>query len=222
MVCESALLFKECEKTMKKINYLKLCFILFAVCLVCCALFLFCNSLISFFLTFKTAGPDFYTFEGLSNYEQYSSMGTLDFLPNQEKIWEKYECIEGDFYYYEDSFVKASGKEIGILYVVFDESVYEEVKQFSLQHIEISEDKSYSYNGYRFFVDTKTYNYHTSAAKQLEFLQMTAFNDEKDVILFLGFYIWGNSDGMQTLQKLTEGDIRPFLEEYFPMYDFSK
>ena len=196
-----------------------LCLILFIACSSACF-----NLIDSVFPAFSDMieGPNFYTTEGLSNYEQYSSMGTLDFLPNQEKIWEKYPYVEGDFYYYQDSLIKSNGKEVGILYVIFDESVYEEAKQFSLEHIEISDDKSYLYNGYRFFVDVKTYNYHHSNISQPEFLQMTAFNDEKNVILFLGFYIWGNSDGTQTLQMLAEGDIRPFLKEYFPMYDFSK
>lgn len=193
---------------MKKTACIILCLTLLTVCLSGC--------------------NDSFSIYGLANYDRNVSMfSTCGFLPNGEKLWEKYEYIDGDFFYsyVEGGVLCMPQRETALLYLTFEDDAYEAAKEYTLSYVEMS-DNGFWYNNYCFCEGLPKHS-NTSSLTPLRhprhFLQ-TIFNDEKRTILFIGFWITSslNAEEEQIINRYAEGDVQPFLEKYFPMYDFSE
>lgn len=182
-----------------------------------------CLTLSVFFLV----GCDDFVVRGLDSYSDryYTMFATDDFLPNQERFWKTNEYIEGDYYFsYSTGWLFSDIREVALLYFKFDDTNYEEVKQFVLEHITVAEERTYFYSGYRFCEDLS--DYYEESSYQFPFhFTLTGYHDEKKIIIFLGIYHYpsSNQPSEQVQNELANnGNIEPFLKEYFPMYDFSE
>ena len=186
-----------------------------------------CLMLCLSFLTVCPAGCDDFVIRGLDSYSGGHTMfATDDFLPNQERFWETHKYIEGDYYFSSEStgWLFSNLKEVALLYLKFDETNYAEVKKFVLEHIAVEEERTYSYNSYYFCEDMSDY-YEESSYRFPFHFTLTGYHDEKKIIIFLGIYHYptSNDPSEQAQNELANnGNIEPFLKEYFPMYDFSK
>lgn len=170
-------------------------------------------------LTHLSACDASFSVQGLDNYsENHSSYGTTGFLLNGEKLWEKYNYIDGDYFYFHETeeFLPKPIRETCLIYIIFDEGVYEEAKEFVLLNIEKPKQDIW-YNGYCFCEEAPGY----ATQDHINFKRVT-FNDDKRTILFIGFWLDPTDEDQQILNSYRGGNIQPFLEEYFPMYDFSK
>lgn len=164
---------------------------------------------------------------GISNFDPYASSVGINYIPfamadgQRVYLFDLYKYSEGDYFYYcmnemASMLGMATCRKMSLAYFIFEESVYEEVKQFSLEEIKTSEEKIYVYGGYTFLVDNSPYLGNSSYWKFPERLLTMAFNDETNTLVFFGFYISDPDENDQkVLNDLTDGNIAPFLEEYF-------
>ena len=180
------------------------------VCMIFCLVLLLMN--------LNACGESF-SVQGFDNYsENHSSYGITGFLLNGEKLWEKYDYIDGDFFYSHktEDFLPKPIRETCLIYITFDNDVYDEAKEFVLSNIERPEQDVW-YNGY-YFCEERI-GYYTQ--DHINFKRV-AFNDNKRTILFIGFWLDPTQEDQQILSMYRDGNIQPFLEVYFPMYDFSE
>ncbi len=156
---------------------------------------------------------------GFSNFNVNDSMFGIcgGSLRLGKTVQETYEYIEGDYYFSSYQFLPFAIQESSLIYLVYTDAIYEEAKQFVIDHFEMSSDlHTFTYNDYTFYtVIVWEFPLHHT---------LLAYNDEKNTLVFMGFYIsspLSNRD-QEILQMLVDGDIEPFLKEYFSFYDFSK
>ena len=184
------------------------------VCMVVCLAMMFCCG--------GCLGEDIIVNQGFSNFSVNDSMfgvcgGTLRL---GKIIEETYEYIEGDYYWYFNGYFAPVMIDSAFMYFVFDDGVYEEAKQFVLEHSELSDRNQFTYNGYCFYEETVDNEYWEFPYSFF----MVAFHEEKKIITFMGVYTFdGEANSRKdVIQSLTNGDIKPFLKECFSCYDFSK
>ena len=165
-------------------------------------------------------GIDYYLESG----ENCSMYGVTRFVYSPEFV-EQYEYIDAGFHYFESktaqSFVdinRNGGYELGILYIRYRDTVYEEAKATLIENSEyLNEAPAYSYNGYAFY----RLNFDRTGASDYK---MHAYNDKKGVIVLLGFFGLGKlkNGERQPLGELPdESELPEYLDKYFgEYYDF--
>ena len=182
-----------------------------------------CSCFVLFFLCLSGCHIE-YRETGLSNYSK--SLGSFELCHDLAfglQLGEQYGYLDGDFEYYQQ-ILGLNDRETAILYMVFEDDAYEDVKQYTLDNLDFSTENRYVYNGYCFY-ENITERTEKSIWEFPRWASMVAISDEKKTIVFFGFYIsvtLGDMQNKKTLKKLTDGDIEPFLKEYFSFYDFSK
>ena len=139
-----------------------------------------------------------------------------------------YSYIEGFYYWREDDalrgfFTDELRSDIALLSLKYDENVYIEAKDFMLQEIEPYEDKYYEYGSYIFYENSNFAEERGSKGFPLWFT-MACYNDEKQTLCFLGFYVPGGTTLFDE-KYLTDMDNNweDFIDEFFgEYYDFSE
>ncbi len=187
------------------------------ICIVLCLVFL---------IGFLMACDASFTKQGFEYCGKVSSDVDCGFLPDVERLWEDYDYIEGDFYFQSicEFLLDPNMREMALLYLKYEDEDYEEVKQIALGSIEIEKSRTYSYNGYRFCEDMS--DYYEGSIREFPYnFTLTGYHDEKNIIIFLtiSHHPFQHKQGELAQNELANnGNIEPFLEEYFPMYDFSQ
>lgn len=164
-------------------------------------------------------------FRGISTFDTNNSTVEIAYAPymigdgEREYVFELYEYIEGDYFYYSMNEMFAAcfdtWREMSLLYLTFEEPVYEDAKQFSLKRINTSKEKTYVCDGYTFLVDISPY-LNAYPWDFPEHLRIMAFNDKTKTLVFLGFHIcYPDENDQKVLDDLINGNIAPFLDEYF-------
>ena len=192
----------------------KLLSLLVLIIILCCLIS--CNIEFS---SNKLSGIDSYNVANSSVSICYELLPSDDFL-------ELFSYIDGDYYYVNNAVnFFSTGDEQAIMYLIYEEDIYESAKEFTFQNMYFLENHKYSYNGDEFMVnvcrkmDGRDPNIVNGELDPYWF-NMIAFNDEKNTIVFLGFYMPKNLATPEIEQLLTFEDMGAFLKEYFSFYDF--
>lgn len=151
----------------------------------------------------------------------------LYWLPNISFL-QDYSYIEGLYYWRQDDslrgfFTDELRPSIALLCLKYDENVYIEAKDFMLQEIEPYEDKFFEYGNYVFYENSNFAEERGSKGFPLWFT-MACYNDEKQTLCFLGFYVPGGTTLFDE-KYLTDMDNNweDFIDEFFgEHYDFSE
>ena len=167
-----------------------------------------------------------YEKKGIDKYSKGNSSFSLsvELLPS-DNFLTQFSYIDGNYYYIDKGGSFTYKDEQEIMYLVYEDDVYERAKEFTFQNIYFLENHKYSYNGYEFMVNMcrqmegRDPNIVNSEFNPYWF-NMIAFNDEKNTIVFLGFYMPKNLATPEIEQLLTFEDMGAFLKEYFSFYDF--
>lgn len=162
---------------------------------------------------------------GIYNYDKGNSNFSLstELLPSDDFL-EKFSYVEGNYYYVDRGGYSFTFKdEQEIMYFVYEEDVYESVKNFTLENVLLSKENRYSYNGYEFIENICRLEGRDPNIVNSQYpysFNMIGFNDKKHVIVFMGFYMPKNLVTPEIEQLLTFEDMGAFLKEYFSFYDF--
>ena len=164
---------------------------------------------------------------GIDKYNEANSSVSLcqELLPSDDYL-ELFDYIDGDYHYIDNSGYGFSVRDEQVLmYLTYNEDVYKTAKEFTFQNIYFLENYKYSYNGYEFLVNIcrKMEGRDSDIVKsEIDpyWFNMVAFNDEKNTIVFMGFYMPEELRTPEVKQLLTFEDMGAFLKEYFLFYDF--
>jgi len=188
--------------------------------------------------------------EGLDKFSfACSSDGFGDYILPTDNFLEDYRFIDGNWYHIlRESGLLNDTRDLGLMYLRYDEDTYYEVKDLVFSTVPLSSGKVISYNGYDFYANLKEYAEKVNAAlpfspqnyeklSEYNFNENSipekffywgngiAFNDEKKI--FVSYYL-GTRDEQQELAKslagnvdnLTQEEWNAYLTEFFPFYDF--
>ena len=163
---------------------------------------------------------------GISNYHIANSESSLSLrlLPSDDFL-EKFDYVDGDYYYISRETIISLGDEQEIMYLVYEEDIYDDAKDFVFQRLLLSKEHRYSYNGYEFIENIGQLEGRDPNVVNDRFpywFNMVAFNDEKQTIVFLGFNMPEKLLTAEIEQLLTFEDMGAFLKKYFSFYDFDK
>lgn len=118
---------------------------------------------------------------------------------------ELYPYTEGDFDYYDKSTLKYS-YETALLYMIYDDTSYEQAKQYALEHSPI-ESKAENFGSFVFFRQI-----HKDAAGGDKLRFYIAYSDEKNMLLAVGTYMSGSN-------VYTYASVEEYMSTYFPFFD---
>ena len=149
------------------------------------------------------------------------------FLPSLSFL-EDFDYTEGTYYFFETDFNRLFfTNEIepskAIICLKYDENAYSQAKDFMLQEIEPYEDKFFEYGNYVFYENSNFAEENGLKGFPLWFT-MACYNDEKQTLCFLGFYVPGGTTLFDE-KYLTDIDNNweDFIDEFFgEYYDFSE
>ena len=170
----------------------------------CC----FCLVTISILLSITACVPSVYVVTGIENYTPVDSpYGTVKyFLPLPDEPYEflkAYSYTRGDYDYYELS--DSGTYETAVLYMEYDEEIYEEAKSYAFQNLKLIEESISEYKQYTFMQ-----NQRCPLEEQRIFF---GYCDEKRILIFVGTYM----SGPHEYQCST---LAEYLETYFPFYNW--
>jgi len=148
------------------------------------------------------------------------------FLPSLTFI-QDYDYIDGKYYWREDDplrglFTTNVNPEISFLCLQYDETTYNNAKEFMLEKIGPYNNKFYKYTNYVFYENSNFINLHYRDFP--EWFTMACYNDVNYTLIFIGFDS-GTLAGPSCLDKKylenMEDNWISFLEQYYgECYDF--
>ena len=122
-------------------------------------------------------------FRGLESFDWYGSFIYGPQTLTRGDFLSRYDYAEGDFWFQYGNWGGYVSSEKSLTYLCYEDTVYEEAKKHIWEQTEFYADSQFSYNGYHFFTqvaDISDFPY---------FFAMVAYNDEKNTLVFLSFYI---------------------------------
>ena len=178
-------------------------------------------------------------YNSLDEYKEYitnSKIGHSDFELDHPKYFlptytylNDYTYLEGSYHFYSNSpFCDLDDKkqipDRTLIVLKYDKDVYYEAKKCALDNIPIYEDKYYFYNNYQFYVNQNFMDSFDDKHRPEvpEWFTMVCYNDENNMICFLGF---NNSYPKLDEKYLNDLDNNwiSFIDTYYgEYYDFSK
>lgn len=166
--------------------------------------------------------------EGLENFSTaQSSNSYCKYVLPTETFLEDYAYIDGDWYYYwSDDFLFINERDCGLMWLQYDEVIYESVKEVAFSAFSLSDEKIISINGYDFYQNL-SYNQKKGYGNRFPEDCFVAFNEWKKI--FVSFFLYVQDDEEELLNSiittdidnLTEEEWSAYLTEFFPFYDFS-
>ena len=176
---------------------------------------------LALFLFNLTSCCNIIEYYGIENYSEYNSEYSLsrNLLPSSDYL-QKFNYIDGDYEYIDIGLTK---REHEIMYLIYENNVYDDAKTFVFENLILSNNHRYSYNGYEFIENIGRKEYYDSSMTNEEFpyqFKMIGFNDEKNAIIFMAMRITPKDLTDKDKQLLTFEDMGAFLREYFSFYDF--
>ena len=146
--------------------------------------------------------------KGINNFNaDYSEIGlTQRLIPNN--FLELFPYIDGDYAYREE--FNGFGYETALIYMVYDESTYNQAKDYALSNLKAVDNSEKEYKGYIFLIrDLGGHDYGGSV--RIHF----AYSDEDRILLAFGTYRTRSSDYKDT-------SLEEYIEINFPFYDFEE
>ena len=151
-----------------------------------------------------------------------------EYLLPSKTFLEDYPYLEGSFNYYDGGYgmylflPKDKYKPDRVLIVLkYDENVYLQAKQSTLDNIPIFEDRIYSYGPYKFYINQNFMDRFENPNSLISRCTMVCYNNENNTICFLGF-----TASYQLPEKYIndlENNWTSFIDDYYgEYYDFSK
>ncbi len=115
------------------------------------------------------------------------------------------------------------GTEKTIVIIEYEQSVYEKAKEFCLEEMKLSDSNIIEYNGYIFIENIKLAvaqdRYKNGSSTYPEDFNMFAYNEELNVLVFMGYY---NAKYSAKDAEYVSANWGEFLEENFSdLYDFN-
>jgi hypothetical protein len=158
-----------------------------------------------------------------------------------EYFWQEYPYIDGDFYYqFKDDGILKNERTRSLLYFIYDDETYMAAKEAMLNTVPTSSYHNYTYNNYVFMEnltlalhcadfdvsilgESAWDNHFSKDGESLRFPNhstMICYCDDKNLLMFLGLELYGESYISRSELLCKTGDIESFLKEFFPFYDF--
>ena len=159
---------------------------------------------------------------GIENYSEYNSEYSLsrNLLPSSDYL-QKFNYVAGDYEYIDTGLTK---REHEIMYLVYEDNIYNNAKTFVFENMVLSKTNHFLYNQYEFYenIGRKEFHYdHEMINEEFPYrFNMIGFNDEKNTIIFMSLRISQDDISDKDKQILTFEDMNAFLKEYFSFYDF--
>lgn len=143
----------------------------------------------------------------------------------------KYDNSDSDFVYtLDEDGLLYNTKETVLSYIRYDDAQYEIAKNEFVSATPVSEIYKYEYNSYKFFLNLTELIEKGEIFEEIEnseldfhyFFNMICYNDDKNLLLSIGFAYTPDSASAKENDKssLIYTDIGAFLKEYFYYYDF--
>ena len=171
--------------------------------------------------------------ERINEYEFGFSNTGIDtpkyFLPSVS-FFDDYEYIDGSYFYHDDSFFKSLSNnktaEIAIVSIKYNENFYLDAKEEMLEKIQPYNNKFYEYGDYYFYENSNYFELSVSERNFPRHFTMACFNDENNVLIFIGFYSYLNFSSSIFEEKYINNfdeNFTSFIDQYYgEYYDFSK
>lgn len=156
---------------------------------------------------------------GLEHYNQ-SSIWIAPVLPSSHFL-DDYDYLQGDYYYVTEDIISISkpAQEKQLLTLSYSEDIYISAKQEVFNTIKFEMDYELVYNGYTILIcSTEVAN----AGYRIPYcFAMVGYNDNKNTLLFMSFYIDDSLLSDKEKEILAALDSQAYFNEYFSFYDFA-
>ena len=156
---------------------------------------------------------------GLENFSIHmATMRTGWYLLPSEDFLEKYEYIEGDYYWElkEDGFL-VNCRDSSFIWLRYSKENYDKAKKYTTDTISVAENDRFIYNGYSFFRNLKVEQEEKGVFPF--WYTGVGYNDEKCILLFMGLFVTGNQEELAA-SIYESGNWEGFIKEFYPEYDF--
>lgn len=160
----------------------------------------------------------------------YSDVGidsSDELLPSNTFLYD-YEYLEGSYYYYDNEVFNLPNEHYmpdrTLITLKYDNEKYYKAKECVLENIPQYGDYFYTYNNYQFYFNKNSMDRHYDEhpPEIFHWFTMACYNDENNMICFLGFnktYHFRDDKYLNDLDNNWEAFIDEYYGEYF---DFSK
>jgi len=160
-------------------------------------------------------------YHGIEEYSVYNSEYSLSWklLPSDNYLQE-FEYNIGDYEYIDTGLTK---REHEIMYLTYEEDIYNAAKVFIFENMVLSQTNHFLYNHYEFYenLGRKEYIAPDTINDQFPYMfNMIGINDEKNTITFMALRISPEDITDKDEQLLTFENMGNFLKEYFSFYNF--
>lgn len=176
-----------------------------------------CVGILTFAFLCSACGTHSYR-EGLDNYDVKSAhyVSTNDIIPNG--FLEEFEYVNGNFYYsFDEPFPFTHTIESTLIYLNYDDSVYENAKDYILTAYGIDDKTDWiigSCKNYSFHINNE-YKY-TQITPHSRFVALS-YNDDINTLVLIGFY---SNDDLYEFENNQIVGFEDLLKTYFTWYDF--
>lgn len=152
--------------------------------------------------------------EGLEEYSSHnSSFETSTYLFPCEDFIDRFEYIDGDYYY--DYWSNGGySRDKSFAYFVYTPEVYQEAMDFTLDHMSFLDENTYEFNGYT-FVQQDVSEFVPSPRIFPHWFWMMFYSEERGVIGFFGYY-----SAIHLIEIRPDEDFEGFIRYEFPEYDW--
>lgn len=140
-----------------------------------------------------------------------------------EEFKMRFEQKSADYYYVNKlRGLLAYNSESVLYYAIYEDEVYEAVKQYVLTADERLEDAKLEYNGYVFYVNQayNKYIYKRDIVLQPDNFVLNGYNDKLNLLISIGHIADKNEKNLLPSTEEVFIDFGAFLKEYFKFYDF--
>lgn len=214
-----------CDKIKEKgVRYLKKEFVLALAVLLLLTCLTGCSQVIESLTVVEISGIDNFS-------PQISSMSLTSCLLPSETFLQDYPYTNGSFYYYEKMAFVSDDRELVFMELDYSSEVYEQVKQYCLDNMNLSEVNVKELNGYIFQENLNLPKMHEHLENGVNtkfpyFFTMFAYNDSLQTLLFLGFHCDDYREKKTDTEEkadIANEDWGGFLQEFFgEYYDFAQ
>lgn len=190
------------------------------LCVIIMLMSIFCNSACYKDFYYHSL-PDY--IERIDTYHIGFSEYELDFptlfLPSETFLTD-FTYIEGEYYFYEEDPWKMthSKPSTALLVLRYDEGAYEVAKDDMLKNIPSADDTIYKHQGYIFYRNAHFASFlnNLEVKNFLKWFTMASYNDEKNILCFIGFYDCVGVD--EKFYADPEGNWGLFIDTYYGEY----
>lgn len=161
-----------------------------------------------------------YSNQGLDNFSINDSSLELTTYLIPENFIEKFEYVDGNYYYDDSSVIPFYAVcERVLIYIQYEEDVYISAKEFAITNLYLSEEITEEYNQYVFYYSTNNESRNINDDNLPYTFVKFAYNDTKHTLIFMAFDV-----SVELYDEVDQylNDWGAFLDKYYgEWYDFS-